>query len=217
MIARAASIGLALVVAFALAGCVSSRQMPPGPTQEEIAADVQQQVDLAWKNTGLEGTVDRPATSTPQEFSTMQGLSECLVAGGIDSWGLGSGPDGPTFSIFDAEGVERSDIDSQLLFYTCFAQSPMPSVESGFGLTRDQRDFLYDYYQRWVLPCLAVNDITVSVVPTRVQYLSTNFVGWNPYSSASSIRSADEHEAAIRLCGDPYPGIEVREFEWWMG
>lgn len=207
MIARMAPVLIAALVAVTLTGCVPVREVPRGPSDDDIAADLQLQVDLAWANTGLEGTVTQPEIAIGREPGTMQGLSECLADRGIGDWELSMGPGGASFG--------GSEVGRQLSFYLCFAQNPLPSEESNFGLTLEQREFLYDYYQRTVIPCLFANGLAVSNAPTRDQFLSPDWIRWNPYSSVGEIRTEDGFARAVDLCGEPYAGIDVEVAQWW--
>lgn len=200
---RNAAVALVVVLAIAMTGCTSRREPPPGPSAAETRARLQARVDLAWKNTGM--TTGRPEIDSPAEPATQAEFSECMAAAGIDSWSVSEDVDGPTFG--DVSGQARSDI--QMVFYTCFAQHPLDAWMGEVVLSDDQRNYLYDYYRSWLIPCLALHTADTVGVPSRKQFLSAAWLGWDPYESAPSLRSTRLREGMERNCGGKYADLDV--------
>ena len=204
MIARRASVGLSIVLLVALAGCTVPREPPPGVTAEETAALLETRIDQAWMNTGLDGLVERPEVDRGTVAADFNELAECLVDTGLTDWGMSDGSTGPGLA-----AAEAPTPDDQLIFYTCFAQHPTDVVMGGIRLSREQLDYLYDYYRSWVIPCLALDSITVSSVPTRSEFGRDFWQGWNPYDQAPALVTDADYNEAIGRCGPVYADLDV--------
>jgi hypothetical protein len=201
---RPASLGLAAVLIVLLAGCTTPRQPPPGATAEETAALLEMRVDQAWLNTGLEGVAERPAVERVDEPANFDELAECLSDAGLVDWGMSDGSTGPGLAV-----SRTPSADEQLIFYTCFAQHPTDVIMGGVRLSRAQLDYLYDYYRSWVIPCLALDSITVPDAPTRQEFAAEAWHGWNPYRQAPGIVTEQEYRDAIERCGPVYADLDV--------
>lgn len=204
MIARAASIALAVATVVGLTGCVTPREPPRGPSEADRAEIVERRIDQAWMRTGLTGTVDRPVVEVSDDVS-FAALAACIDSYGITGWNLYDSPDGMGFNL--DSGVNTAAV--QLAMFTCFAQHPVDPVPDRPLLSRAQLDYLYDYYGSWVIPCLALESITVQRIPTRDQFMLPAWRGWTPYNSSSSITTEQAHADAVDKCGDPYADLDV--------
>lgn len=203
MIARAASLALAGVLAVVLAGCVTPREPPPPPDATDLADVAQLRFDQAWQRSGLQGTAEKPDIK-PLGEASFEALSECIAAAGVEEWMMSDGSDGVTL---DA-GI-NADADEQLALHLCFAQHPVGSVGGRIALSRDQLDYLYDYYKSWVIPCLALESVSVLRVPTREEFLSAEWQGWTPYNGTESLPSEYDRAEAMETCGDPYADLDL--------
>jgi len=209
MIARTASIALAAVVAVSLSACVSPGLPPSGPSDQERAARLIERVDRAWANTGLDGTVSRPAIELASLTPNMGQFSECLTTQGIEAWEMSEDAlGGVTF------GGGSTSSTEQLAFFTCYAQHPF-ELTMGAELSLAQLDYLYDYYRSWVIPCLALESITVSAVPSRAEFLGSPWQPWNPYGSSEQIRSEHDYNEAVRHCGRRLADLDIWEDDRW--
>ena len=197
---------MVLAAAVVLTGCATARVVPPGPSGVETARYLQVRIDLAWKNSGLEGIVERPAVSPvvrPVDTSGVDLMSQCLVDSGSDGFGWSDGLDG--VEIISIDGKDPTT-QMKLDFYSCFAANPTALGASTPMLSGAQLDFLYDYYQQLVVPCLAAFGITSLDVPTRESYRTDPFGYWTPYEAMAFSDSA-LRARAIERCGDPHAGI----------
>lgn len=189
----------------------------------ELLSYLEERLDGAWRNTGLEGTVRRPESDPAalverfRDGNADQGFFACVQAAGFESWGSGEENGGPVF--FGANN-QKLDPAEQLVFYSCFADNPSNGSYGGLLLTPEEYDYLYTYYQDWVIPCLALEGYTVLYVPTREEYRTGFGFGWIPYFSldAGTVgedpyglgAQPDMMQLAAR-CGDPFPGMPYGE------
>lgn len=218
MRARTASIVLAFTLCVAVAGC-TSHTPPPSYTDDERNAFFEERLDAAWANTDLEGVVGRPdlAAGIGDRFAAdnWQSLSECMFETGLTGWGFGESNGGP---IFMGNGNDPLPPDLQLAAYICFAENPVTDNYRNILLTDDQKQYLYDYYKRWVVPCLASHryEFHPDFVPTERHFLE-NVGDWNPYYAISSGPgysseeglSNDKIDELEALCGSASGGLDV--------
>ena len=200
-------VAVAFALLLALTGCVGTREVPPGPTRADLEAATAARIDLAWLNTGLDGIVERPAVERiplAHGDDAFARLADCVTALGYVGFMFSDGPQG--FEFQSMEGGIELDTQTKLDFYTCFATAPIPVAVARPTLSGAQLDFLYDYYQEIVIPCLENNGVRVDPVPTRDEYSSDRFGTWTPYL-ATAPGATLEYDLAVRLCGDPYAGI----------
>lgn len=203
---RVAIVGLAVALGVGLSACVTPREPPPGPTESETAARNQQRADQAWANTGLEGTVDRPSAPVSSAPASFDELAECLDSSGLTDWGVGDGSDGPEFSL---GGAGQNAQQQKLAFYVCFASHPADVMFGEVRLSDAQLDYLYDYYRSWVMPCLALDSVVPTRVPTRSEFTSRTWSGWNPYDYSELPYFEQEYVDAIQRCGPIYADLDV--------
>jgi hypothetical protein len=185
-----------------LCSCGFSRDEPAGPSDAEIAASVQARLDRQWELSHLEGIIVRPETSferivSPNEWGEV--MTECMHRAGIHSWGYNG-----TSGLFIER--TRATASDQLAFYWCFASYPTIDL-----LTRQQLDYIYDYYAHWLTPCLEANGYNVINAPTREAFRKASpAVGrWNPYSNLQRYPPTLDSRARLRdRCAPTLPGIE---------
>lgn len=215
MVLTKTAASIALVVL--LAGC-SSHQPPSSYTAEELRDILAARVDAAWANSGLDDVMTRPVIAQSTQDGAEEyygGFSNCISELGLDSWAIDERNGGPVFQTVSGGTL---DPDLQLGFYRCFAEFPMQANMSTLLLTPDQMDYLYDYYQRWVFPCLEVNDYRLEYFPSRADF-SASGAGWIPYyavvpQDGHQMDSA-ELERMIELCGDPFADLDVEHPQWY--
>jgi hypothetical protein len=156
-----------------LAGC-GARDVPDGPSDAQIEAAARAALDRQWRLSGLEGIVVQPdyvpkPIVTDREWSRL--MLECMDHAGISQWGYDEG------SGLFIEGAQPT-ASEQLAFYWCFAEYPKVDLVSD-----DQLDFIYDYYARWLIPCLESRGFNVMNAPSRKAFADADpAIGpWNPY------------------------------------
>jgi hypothetical protein len=191
-----------LVVLFGATGCALEHRAPAGPGAAVISAAVEARLDRQWRLSGLEGVVVRPRFQPRPVIGAGRWapeVSRCLAASGIMNWAYD--PD---------EGLvvpgHAPTTSEQLQFYWCFERYPTVDL-----LTRPQIDFVYGYYQRWLIPCLESNGYNVVGAPSRTAFGDSDpSTGrWNPYDSLERYPATPGARAALEArCAPTVPGIE---------
>jgi hypothetical protein len=167
---------------------------------------VRTELDRQWAFTGLDGVMPRPEVAV-EEIGTVDGFSEhlsgCMAEAGFDSWG--SGPYGLDMSTVNPDGAQSTP-EQQYSYYGCVAR--FPNIDP---LTDEQLDFVYDYYQRWLVPCLETEGQQLRDVPTRAQfheYRAVNGWLWGPYSAMVEYPQGAELDALLVKCKPTLPGMD---------
>ncbi len=199
-------IAVALLSVLALAGCVAAP--PPGPSDSDLAAFNEHLLDETWARTGLADTAERPDVSDGaalDEGEWSDALADCMVDGGITSFGTSYSPD-LGFSYIPADGTTEVAAEDKLLFYACVARHPM--VPGGYfeALTDEQLDYVYDYYQTTLVPCMILNGFAPTAAPSRVEFHA--IAGqWNPYYAVDVGLGGEQYEEIQRTCGPERPQL----------
>ena len=201
---RLASVAAAASV-FLLAGCVSTVTVPTGLPDKQIAEMTKASLDATWAATGL---TDRPHAALGElesGASFFDSMRECMYASGISLDGLSRDQSGGYTPLL-VNNVPAGPAD-RVAFYLCFAEHPIDPV-SGTGVaTREQLEYLYDYWQRWLIPCIALHGYDVTDPPRRIIFVTREQYSWSPYGAVTSYRSAEEFEALVAECGPEYGAL----------
>jgi hypothetical protein len=205
MTARAAAfIAAAFVLCGGfLSGCVAVP--PPGPSAAQRDAYRAETLRLTWANTGLTG--EPPAVDEQQvetDIDWVQAVAQCLTDNGVASagWSYGSGQG---YSLAESPGVDLDDDAVQLSFYTCAAAFDPPQTFDAV-LSDAQLDFIYDYYQDWLIPCVIMQGYHFTDVPTRTEF-KVIAGQWSPFYSVDISISGADYEELERLCGAERPQL----------
>lgn len=191
-----------------LAGC-SAHEPPPSLSDAEREVYFEKRLDVAWINTGLDGKFERPviAGKVVDRFdeSSWESFNSCVSELGLSSWGSIEKDGGPQF-IDGTGGALIPDV--RLAVYRCFAEFPQAENQTRVMLTEAQKEYLYEYYSRWTVPCLRSNDYNLVFLPTRQEFLGIGF-NWNPYYSLEEGFDSEQYAALVELCGNPYADLDV--------
>jgi len=189
-----------------ISGCSATTAAPKGPTKAELNERVRVELDRQWQFTGLDGVVPRPETDLETVVASdgfSPNLQQCMSDAGIESWG--TGPEGLDMSMVNSDGAESTP-EQEYAFYQCSTR--YPNIDP---LSDAQLDFVYDYYQRWLIPCLAERGYLVTNTPTRAEfheYRAVNGWLWGPYSSMEVSIDGPDLDALIARCKPTIPGMD---------
>jgi hypothetical protein len=192
----------ALAVLCGVTGCALERHAPVGQSVAEVDAAVKARLDRQWELSGLEGLVVRPRFQPRPVLGASQWAPEvgrCMAVSGIMNWGYD-----PDEGLFIPGHTPTTS--EQLQFYWCFERYPTVDL-----LNRAQIDFIYDYYQRWLIPCLENSGYDVIGAPSRAAFHDTDpsTERWNPYGSLGRYPATSGARAALAAkCSPTVPGIE---------
>lgn len=199
---------MAALVALSLSGCVA--EPPPGPSDAEVAAMREHELDQTWARTGLAG--DRPAVEAGSPVDSEawgQAIYDCVQQRGFVmqamEWSTDSGA-----AVATNSGDTVDDPELQRAFYECVAATPRAFDERDLVLTDAQLDYIYDYYETWLVPCVILQGYRFTDVPTRVEFHS--LAGqWSPFYSVDISISGADYEQLERACGAEQPVLYSRQ------
>lgn len=176
---RMAAVALAAASVVLLSGCVPTTSAPPGGSAEENLALVREvQLDAQWTN------LDLPAEQRPADVGYevvaidewAERVAACMTAKGYRNFEARGGNlqigKSATFSEEVSEAID---------FFEC-RSAFQRELSIASGINAEQREYLYDYYQESLVPCLELAGVRVESAPTRAAFAATGEgIGWNPY------------------------------------
>lgn len=164
-----------------LAGCAATSHVPPGPTDAEVDAVTQRDLDEQWESFPFRGDVVRPevdrvAFTTGDNWSST--MVSCLIDRGFDAHEVSGG--------FSVDGT-RDEADPDATFvamWVCRGEYPVDPRTTGY-LSEAQALYMYDYFVERLSPCLRLLGYDVPPPPARDGYAESVRTGtfWNPYYS----------------------------------
>ena len=164
-------------------GCSTSMSPPPEPTPADVAELWSLQVDTVWQDTGLEDDL-RPEVTAGEPINVgeiARVFAGCMMDRGWPDYFADS-------SSASYRSLNETSSDAERLdWYSCFAMHRM--ANSGNLRSIAQYDFVYDYYQEILIPCLRENGYAVLHAPSRDEFRTGTGVDvpafqpfvWNPY------------------------------------
>jgi len=206
-----------LAAAVLLAGCSPMPVAPPDPTDAEVEAHIATVLDGTWENLDLPAGTVRPVNDSPGVLATAEWweeLSGCMEDLGILSWGLASSSSGYRFVVGNNEALPP---ELSLGAYSCLTEYVEDPVASGTYLTDAQADYLWEYYQRWQVPCVQREGFTMWGLPmSREQFDTQRSEGyvWSPYHGVT-IADQRAGRRLLEHCG-PERG-ELGGGQWFFG
>jgi hypothetical protein len=194
----------ALLVAT-LAGCVSPTALPDGPSQAELDLSGRKQSDEAWAMSGLAGVQSRPAVEVVAEVARddwARVIASCMKHAGFEQYRANSG------MLLSREVPAELANEHSLALYVCRAQYPLETSRQRL-LSSAELDYVYDYYLRFLVPCLGFHGFLVDDVPTREAFLTAGGTGWwTPYSSGQPVTRRVDLTGLDSACPAFPPGID---------
>ena len=190
--AAVASVGL-------LAGCAPQVPVPEEPSAYAVIAASEKQLQVTWDLTGLPG--DRPQSRLSPGIGSdwQEGVTACLQVEGIGLRRIRADGDGyrPVFG----RGVEVT-ATMQYAWFRCFAENrPTPTIAS-----KSQLEYLWNYYHRWVIPCVRLQGYELNKLPEKQQFMQTGSFQWSPYGATTQLLSDEQYIELVAVCG-PERGI----------
>jgi len=191
------------LVALTLSGCVAVP--PPGPSAGAIADHRAEILEKTWANTGLSGDAPTATPRTPStEMEWVEAITGCLTDNGVAASGWSFGSD-EGYALLSESGGDVDDPAAQRVFYVCVASIAAPR-ETDDVLSDEQLDYIYDYYQEWLVPCVIMQGYRLSAVPTRTEFKALGGE-WRPFYSVDISISGADYEELERLCGAERPQL----------
>ena len=180
-----------------LAGCATPLEPPTGLTDAEKTEFRDVQLERAWNETGLTAYgVDRLEIPVERYIGTDEYnrvMDECVGGQNVDP--------------IDA-GEMSVPLAMNLAWYTCTALYPLEPSKIGV-IGASQREYIYDYYVRWLVPCLESAGYPVSDAPAREVFVASgpSVNAWTPWGAIDlPVRDADQIALGDR-CGYAPAGL----------
>jgi hypothetical protein len=123
-------------------------------------------------------------------------MSRCMTSAGFQDYEVG--PEGELT-------VHRSSVDQTyeelVAFYVCEVQFPPDPTESQM-LGPAQRDYVYTYYERWLVPCLVMSGYQLSEMPSRSDFIDDwrDLGWWSPYESIGPLKYGESYDRLLKKC-----------------
>ena len=200
---------VAALVAVALAGCSLVAAPEPGLSDSERELWQQQLRHSYWSITGLpedQRPPDVPMIEVAGEEWSAR-FVECMNEAGYDNYQEESGG----YMSFTVEGQDPEA--ESLSVYLC---STKYWTDNGI-YNVSQMNYLYDYYQQQLVPCLEVNDAPIWGTPDREKFIQDGG-WWHPYfnfKKAEQERIYADSSLPIK-CPPMPPGVDDPGYwDWW--
>lgn len=184
--------------------------MPKGASVADAAVLARAELDGTWDATGLDGIVERPDVQPGEPVRRdvwFAEISLCLAMHDIEIYGVAYISNGYVALPMSGHAL---GVAERLVWYRCYAEHPVDPMSSDQIATADQLEYLYDYYTRWVIPCIASTGREVVAIPTRSEYLADDSFQWTPYGSVSQYPTPVEYNELVRKCGPEYGMLELQ-------
>jgi len=200
----AVCVGVALCAV--LAGCTPPRPDIPGPTANAIERFTERQLVSMWGTITVPYDLRRPKIEPVRmirddEYGRV--MDDCLRGFSTHDY---RNLYGYRLIAQEPEGI-RDEILEGVAWYVCMAQYPVDPSGSGL-LSKRQLDYLYDYYRRWVVPCLILNGYDPGPVPLRKTFVSNGLAGnfWSPTDELwGEFGFTDAEFSLVEAKCSPYP------------
>lgn len=203
----------ALLVLLLLSGCTTVSAPEPGLSDSEWEALQDRLRDSDWQMANLPDDLrppDPPATEVSiDDWGAV--FVGCMNRAGFDNY---SDLGGSGYS-FSSDG--SSPPNERLASYLCTVSYRLYTRDEGW-FNKAQLDYLYDYYEQQLVPCLTLHGATFTEVPTR-EIFTQQFGSWHPFLAISEDESDQIfHNADVkRECLAMPPGIPDPGFDFlWL-
>lgn len=198
---------MGLLACLLLTGCADQLTAPPsGLSKAELSAYQSAVTDRMWGFTGLDESL------RPEVDVVTLDLADWVVA---------------MEACNDEYVVDDPEMQTELAVaqYACRARYQQSAEQLGL-LNTAQLDYLYDYYQDRLIPCIRTRGLHVPDVPSRAEAVDVGQFGsypWNPYNGIVNFTREDlEDVLTWRLCPAFPPDAVFSQFwqrfdPYWRG
>lgn len=196
MAGRSVASLLLVGLTVALAACSTP---PAGHTDAELQEYVDLQNLSQWTAMFPSGSEPPPAVRVERFINRSESDVpwHCMADAGVPvTFGDGGAVSWTTLP----EGQDATN----LVLYECQAKFPIYPPQDGF-LTDEQREYLYDYYQSVLVPCLALEGYPITgAAPSRAAFTDVTRVDsfWTPYSFIEYPVSSNDQADLLAKCPD---------------
>jgi hypothetical protein len=190
---------VALASGIVLAGCSSPQSLPAGPTAYEVSEFLGAQRPGLWSSMPLPARIVPPDVELEHVVPIADWpatMARCMTNAGFQDYEVG--PEGELT-------VHRSSVnftyEELVAFYVCEVQYPEDPTE-GQMLGSAQRDYVYTYYERWLVPCLILSGYQLSQVPSRSEFVDDwrGYGWWSPYESIGPLQNGESYSRLLKKC-----------------
>lgn len=199
---------LAVIALVTLTACIPIAR-PPAVSEGSAARAYEEVLSRSWDSTGLAATMERPpdVEGSPLNYSEWQSsLFLCMGDKGYTSFGFGFDPPKGYWIQIEDYAPERRDA-VQLAFFACL-QAYSQGVGGGEVKSTPQLEYIYEYFESWLVPCLAQHGFPPQTVPTRSEFLTSGGV-WSPYFETELFTaSSDRYDEVFAECGPEQPALD---------
>lgn len=189
-------------------GC--ARELPSGPTQAEVDAYWDTVLAATWDNTTASQELERPVVESEgpiRRDTWWEVIMQCLSGEDVAFSSLSYNNDTGFDIDFEGSIDQESRNAAELALYTCVARHPQDVVADGTLLSDAQMEYIYDYYQQWLTPCLAEQGApVVGESPGRDLFRIIDGQ-WSPYSQLGP-RTETEVARLTEACGPNRPPLD---------
>lgn len=208
---------VAVAIAVSATGCASEALPTPEPmTPAESVVWTQAFIDGTWASTGLPDD-ERPqrgagtAHTDPGEWNGA--LDDCLTENlpdGENGYGASWGPQG--FALTTSSGSDETDpTKARVAYYCVLSNPPAPTAMPGV-VSHSQQDYLWQYWNRWTMPCLVAHGYEVTDLPSRADAFADGSMSWSPFFSVVIGTQNIDYQAVIdrftRQCGPQFGSLQ---------
>ena len=204
---RTRSITAAVAALAVLNGCIQVAR-PPAVSEESAARAYDEVLARSWESTGLSGTMEQPTRVVGPPLNHIEwqtSLFLCMGDKGHTSFGYAYDP--PTGYSIQLDGPDELVVAGQLDFFSCLLAHSQ-GVGGGEVKSTPQLDYIYDYFESWLVPCLAQNGFPPRTVLTRSEFQASGGF-WTPYYETDLFAApSDRYDEIFVECGPEQPALD---------
>lgn len=183
---------------LAVAGCSLYQPLPEPLAPEEVAALVQEERRAYWEVLApAEPFPDVEVVEVLPVEEVWPRIVECVAERGLP--GVVAAGDG----IQIEEGTDQRELE--IAMFLCTEAYPPDYAEGAYGyLSGAELEYLWQYFEGYLVPCLRLHGVEVNGMPDRASFLSSDHLIWEPYGAIDpQPQSALEWRRLDAVCAPP--------------